>query len=173
MINRILLSILCMLFVGVTLSHAQYTPPPDYRTFYQQNAPQQDFWKNYKPKTTQNSVVGGFVVEDFWANYKPGSGTSAQGTNAGTGATYQNNNQSNNGSSSNQSTGNTTVSRTYWEPCQFCHGSGRCSTCNGTGSMWLGLGSTGKSPCPNCDNNHNGVCHHCHGAKGRNVTITN
>lgn len=51
------------------------------------------------------------------------------------------------------------------QQCTFCLGSGKCKTCNGNGSYYNPFDLSKKVLCPNCDNNHNGVCSHCHGTK--------
>lgn len=49
---------------------------------------------------------------------------------------------------------------TRQEDCHFCHGSGRCSTCNGKGWVYNEFGLDGTHDCPNC---YNGNCSHCNG----------
>ena len=194
---------LCLLLLGCfaySLAYGQgYITPPDYRQFYQQNAPKSgaDYWKNYKPSNnsssntepTSSTTMPGTGVdywknykpsssssygEDFWKNYKPGTVVSQPSQTVYYGNNqYQNAAASNTNASNNSSTSDQPVSRSYWESCNWCHGSGQCSSCNGSGILRDNMFGTGRtSPCPNCEHNHNGVCSHCHGSKGRTVTVT-
>lgn len=64
------------------------------------------------------------------------------------------NNSQNNGSSTNNSNSGQT--------CNHCYGNGKCSSCAGTG--YMNNPYTGNTMlCPNCENNHNGICKFCHG----------
>lgn len=74
----------------------------------------------------------------------------------------------NNGSSNSNSNTTSTSSQTKkWktitrvEDCSQCHGSGKCSTCNGKG--WYN-GIYGPIDCPNCDGHKTGRCRGCHGS---------
>ena len=49
---------------------------------------------------------------------------------------------------------------TYQEDCHFCHGLGKCWTCNGNGWCYNEFGLDGTHDCPNCTN---GNCTHCNG----------
>lgn len=51
------------------------------------------------------------------------------------------------------------------QQCTFCLGTGKCQSCNGKGYYYNPLDLSKTVSCPNCDNNHNGVCSHCHGTK--------
>lgn len=68
----------------------------------------------------------------------------------------------------NSNTGTTKQKPRYeWhevtEDCYMCHGSGKCSSCNGTHSIWYQFGG-GKIECPNC--RPDGRCTTC-GGRGK------
>ncbi|MBQ9189988.1 MAG: hypothetical protein IJ142_00075 [Bacteroidaceae bacterium] len=59
-------------------------------------------------------------------------------------------------STSSTSNGNSSSSTS----CNFCHGIGKCWTCNGTRRVSNGLGVSGYHTCTSCSD---GLCRHCHG----------
>ncbi len=66
-------------------------------------------------------------------------------------------------SSSSQSTTSSGSSGSSGRSCNFCHGSGKCNTCNGKGYYYNPLDMRKTVSCPNCQRNHNGICAHCGG----------
>ena len=81
-------------------------------------------------------------------------------TDLGNGATVNGGYDNSNTSSSNNYSNSSTSERR----CDHCHGSGRCSTCNGNYTHWVGyVGATPKH-CPNCSN---GACRWCNGTGKR------
>ena len=69
-------------------------------------------------------------------------------------------------STGTSTTTTTTSPKTYQKSCPHCLGSGKCSTCNGSGQVTrLGIGS-GTHRCPNCTNQR-GACQWCRGSGKR------
>ena len=99
---------------------------------------------------------GGGGVYPVQPNYPGGGG----GYNPG-GGSYNGGSGSGGSSSSNSSSSSSSSRRQH----DLCNGTGKCKTCNGTGSMWKGYGQSGKTRCPNC--NGTGRCSGCNGTGRR------
>lgn len=97
-------------------------------------------------------------MSDMWKNGVPADPVSTSSTpvmntsSAAVGGSYYSSSSSSSSSSSGRQH-------------DLCNGTGKCKTCNGTGSMWKGYGQSGKTRCPNC--NGTGRCSGCNGTGRR------
>lgn len=104
-----------------------------------------DFTAGSQPQQTIPGYNGkGFTLENSSINGIP--------------ATMLGGNTPSGGSKSNVNGGSSSSRR-----CEHCHGNGRCNTCNGNYTHWIGYVGATPRKCPNCTN---GTCPYC-GGTGR------
>ncbi len=97
------------------------------------------------------------LFSNIWQNGVPSTPVGTYSNTTSTTTRASSNSNSSRSSSSSSSTTRTATSRQH----DLCNGTGKCNTCNGTGSMWRGYGLSGKTTCPNC--NGRGRCSGCGG----------
>lgn len=79
-------------------------------------------------------------------------------------AKYGSGNYGNGGSASSNggsSINNSSSGNSLYTTCRICNGSGRCTSCRGTGTGMYTYGGTSHSSCSSC--NGSGRCFNCHG----------
>lgn len=99
-----------------------------------------DFWKNVDPATLEQTlpVQGGGAVGGSTVGGSVSSSSRSSGSRSSTSSSRQH---------------------------DLCNGTGKCNSCNGTGSIWKGYGMSGKTKCPNCHGS--GRCSGCNGTGRR------
>ena len=113
-----------------------------------------DYWDNAAKDEQQRQKMAEAYAKDYWEHPEKYQNVPVQSGN-GVGSSTGNGTVSGNNTSGSRSSSSS--SRKH----ERCLGSGKCNSCNGTGSIWKGYGLTGKIQCPNCHGS--GICSGCNG----------